>query len=139
MAGERAKTIAGGCLGGLIGAFLGIVIGGFIGSAIPGKSSQPVEIKGGGGNTYAEGAEMAFGLAAGIGEAAAAIARIFVGAAIGGIIGGIGGSVLCASLTTRATSTEPPAESTDAELARLKERVAELEAQKRPDDRSKER
>jgi hypothetical protein len=46
--------------------------------------------------------------------------------------------VLGARFAARATSTEPPAESPDAELARLKERVAELEAQKRPDDRFKE-
>jgi hypothetical protein len=138
MAGERAKTIAGGCLGGLTGAFLGVLIGGYISDVTNDRSSRPVEIKGGGGNAYAEGAEMAFGFAAALGEASAAIGRIFVGAGIGGIIGGIGGSVLCASLAARATSTEPPAESPDAELARLKDRVAELEAQNRPDDRFKE-
>jgi hypothetical protein len=146
---EPAKTMGGGCLGGLVGAFLGVVLGGFIGS-VAAPEPTPTELPIGKG-------EFAFGeaVARPIGERLEAVLRVVVCAGIGSVIGGIGGAVVGAGLAAKASSigtaelpsaagsipagvSEPPAESPDAELARLKERVAELEAQQRKDDRFKE-
>jgi hypothetical protein len=150
MANRPVKTMGGGCLGGLIGAFVGVVIGGFIGSVCY-QSPDPVEVRAG-----APDWELAAGFAAGGLNVAGAFFMIVLGAGIGGIIGGVGGSVLGAGMAAKASRTpmeeppsvkasrsangsEPPAESPDAELARLKERVTELEAKKRNDDRFKEK
>jgi hypothetical protein len=149
------KTMGGGCLGGLIGAFLGIVIGGFIGSVSYGNP-HPVEVRGGA-QDWREGTrELGAGLAAGAFDVCGAFVTMVLGAGIGGIIGGVGGSVLGAGMAAKASRTrteeppsvkasrlangsEPPTESPDAELARLKERVTELEAEKRRNDRFKEK
>jgi hypothetical protein len=139
--------MGGGCLGGLIGALLGVALGGFIGSVATG-SSHPVEVPKGAG-AVETGAALVQPLFDGCG----AFFAMLLGAGIGGIIGGIGGSVLGAVLAAKASSTltegspsvkssthvpEPATESPDAELARLKGRVAELEAKKWKDDRFKE-
>lgn len=146
MANEPAKTMGSGCLGGLIGAFLGVVIGGFVGAYAHTKSSHPIEVP------MPAGGKVEIG---GFLDTCGAFFGGLLGSAIGGIIGGIGGSVLGAGLATKAPSKlkeespsvkgprpanapEPPTESPDAELARLKERISELEAKERKDDPSKE-
>jgi hypothetical protein len=146
---EPVKTMGGGCLGGLIGAFLGAVIGGSIIAVADSMSSRPPAPTDGNG---VEG--LTWLITSGADRIGFYIAMLY-GAGIGGIIGGIGGSVLGAGLAARVSNTlteelpslkdsrpadvpEPPIESTDAELARLKERVAELEAEKRKDDQPKE-
>ncbi|HMF15251.1 MAG TPA: hypothetical protein VKE94_23210 [Gemmataceae bacterium] len=94
-------------------------------------------------------------MASGIAEVSAALTRTVLGAGIGGILGAIGGSVLGAGAAARVSSArekelasgiawragivpERPTEPPEAELARLKERVAELEAKKQNDERFKE-
>ena len=143
MANQPVKIMGGGCLGGLIGAFLGVVIGGYIVSV---SQESTHEVRG------QNLPEMALDVGAHlVGE----VLAMLMGAGIGGIIGGIGGSVLGTGLAAKASSrrteeppsvktsrsangSEPRAESSDAELARLKERVTELEAKKRSDGRFKE-
>jgi len=115
------KTMGGGCLGGVIGALLGVVIGASIGFSI-GSHSHAVGV-------HARVVDVFVGR----------IICTTLGVGIGGIIGGIGGSVMGAGLAATADESEPPTESPDAELARLKERVTELEAKKRGDDRFKEK
>jgi hypothetical protein len=164
MVDRPTKIMGGGCLGGLIGAFLGVVIGGFIGKVYYGSPHpvdvpHPIEVRGGA-RDWREGArelemELAVG-ALGTLDVCGAFFIMVLGAGIGGIIGGVGGSVLGAGVAAKASRTltkeppsveasrsangsEPPTESPDAELARLKQRVTELEAKKRSDDRFKER
>jgi hypothetical protein len=149
-----------GCLGGIIGAFLGVVIGGFIGGNLDTSTPRPrgdVEKSDGSkARNIQEGTAEAVGtLASGFAEVSAALTRTVLGAGIGGILGAIGGSVLGAGLAARVPSAgkkelasgiawragivpERPTEPPDAELARLKERVVELEANKRTDERFKE-
>jgi hypothetical protein len=146
---EPVKIMGCGCLGGLVGAFLGVVIGGLIGAvATPESPRPPVEVPIGGGDLNVTP----------LINASTAAAGMLLGAGMGGIIGGLAGSVLGAGLAARASSTfteelrsvpaprpparlrlqgsrpanvpELPKESPDAELARLKGRVAELEAKK---------
>jgi len=152
--------MGGGCLGGLIGAFLGVVIGGFIGGNLDTSTPRPradVEKSGGSkARNIQEGtAEVVGNLASGIAEVSAALTRTVLGAGIGGIVGAIGGAVLGAGMAAKDSSArekelasgiawragivpERPIESPDAELARLKARVAELEAKQRNDERFKE-
>jgi len=144
MANKPVKIMGGGCLGGLIGAFLGVVIGGFIVS-VSQESTHEVRGK--------NLPEMALNVSA---HLVGDFFAMLMGAGIGGIMGGIAGSVLGAGLAAKASSrrteeppsvktsrsangSEPRAESSDAELARLKERVTELETKKRSDDRFKEK
>jgi hypothetical protein len=160
MAGEPLKTMGGGCLGGLIGAFLGVVIGGLVGGNIDTSTPQPrVDVEKGGGSrarNIQEGtAEVVGTVALGFAEVSAQLTRIALCAAIGGIIGALGGSVLGAGLAAKASTArtrehpsgnvwrpglvpERPTESTAAELARLREWVAELEGKKQNDERFKE-
>jgi hypothetical protein len=124
-----------------MGAFLGVVIGGSIVAAADSMSPPPPAPSG---ESAIEAAT--FLLLQGA-NGIAFTGAMLCGAGIGGIIGGIGGSVLGAGVAARASSTlardfpspmgsspadvpEPALESPDAELARLKERVAELEAKK---------
>jgi hypothetical protein len=117
MPDKRLKATVDGCLGGLVGAPLGIVIGGFVGNTM-----VPYGISG--------------------------FFAMLLGAGLGGIIGGIGGSAFGASLSAKGSNTpaatlparkdagsalppEPLLESPEAELARLKKRVAELEGMHR--------
>jgi hypothetical protein len=145
MADKPMKVMGCGWLGGLIGALLGVVIGGLIGGFIgshaysdPGPGPGELLVKGiGGGKELRDyfhkmSVEGAKGISMMIGTC--------LGVMIGGIIGGIGGSVMGAGSAARTSSTltenppsvkdsrsanesEPPTESPDAELARLKERV----------------
>jgi hypothetical protein len=142
---EPAKAIGGSCLGGLVGAVLGIVIGGFVGAVIApsnndiGKNSHPL-------------AEVTSAIV----EAYVCFFAMLLGAGIGGMIGGIGGAVLGAGLAAKSSTTlpearlsredskptglpEPQTELPEAELARLKERITELEAKKRSNDRFKKK
>jgi hypothetical protein len=144
MANEPVKIMVGGCLGGLSGAFLGVVIGGFLVSV---SQESTHEVRG------QHVPEMALDVSA---HLVGDVFAMLMGAGIGGIIGGIGGSVLGAGLAAKASrrrteeppsvktsrsakGSEPRAESSDAELARWKERVTELETKKRRDDRFKEK
>ena len=144
MANAPVKIMGGGCLGGLIGAFLGVVIGGHLVSA---SQESTHEVRG------QNLPEMALDVGA---HLVGDFFAMLMGAGIGGTMGGIGGSVLGAGLAAKASSrrteeppsvktsrsangSEPRAESSDAELARLKERVTELETKKRGDDRFKEK
>lgn len=139
MADEPVKAMGGGCVGGLLGAFLGVVIGGLVGPVIV-TSKNDLR---GNPDPFAQ-------QVSGLFDGCFGFVGMLLGAGIGGIVGGIGGSVLGAGLASRASTTQPearasksdaapapkPTESPDAELARLKERVAELEEQKRNKDPS---
>jgi hypothetical protein len=145
-ASSRSHAILGGCVRGLLGAFLGVVMGGLIGrvAAPPPPPGPPA----GGFSTLGE----VFNWIDAAGAAAEVATRMMLlGAGMGAIIGGMGGTVLGAWLAARASSRptgglrspmasrsatlpQPPTESADAELARLKELVAELEAKKRGED-----
>jgi hypothetical protein len=144
MTDEPVKAMGGGCLGGLLGAVLGIVIGGFVGPVIATSKNDLRNNP----DPFAKQVSGAF-------DGCAGFFGMLFGAGIGGIIGGVGGSVLGAGLAAKASSTpkdepprandcrpangsEPPTESPDAELARLRARVAEFEGEKQKDDRSKE-
>lgn len=155
MAGERATAMGGGCLGGLLGAILGIMIGWGIGSVITSSDNGPRNVPSHNGTKDIRNVpvEVAAGaVATGFEILAMVVARV-VCAGIGGIIGGIGGSVVGAGLASKSSTRLPQArypdydsepanlpelrtESSEAELARLKERVAELEGKKRNEDLS---
>jgi hypothetical protein len=126
MANKPLKIMGGGCLGTLIGAFLGVVIGGFIVS-VSQESTHEVRAQ----NLPEIGFEIGGYLFGG------ALAML-MGTGIGGIIGGIGGSILGAGLAAKASRRQTEELPSDAELARLKERVTELEAKMRSDGRFKE-
>jgi len=132
MSDKPTEVMGSGCAGGSLGAVLGILIGGFVGPQIAI------------GNNHLH----AF-------DACVGFLGMLLGAAIGGIVGGIGGSVFGAGLAAKSSSTpteelpfvmdassaelpERPTESPDTELARLKERIAELEEREQKDNRSKE-
>lgn len=138
MADEPAKAMGGGCFGGLLGASIGVAIGGFVGPSIMTS----------GNNLRNDRDPMAKELST-IFDGCFGFLGMLIGARAGGIIGGIGGSVAGAGLDTRAAKRrdhaqiagddrqsasllESSSESIDQELARLKERVAELEATRRP-------
>jgi hypothetical protein len=134
---KAVKTMGGSCLCGLSGALLCVILGGCIGNVV---APEPF---------YRSGLQPSWLWDDQV------LVYVVVFAGIGGVIGGIGGSVVGAGLAAKASSSgtaelpsaagpipagvpEPPTESPDAELARLKERVAELEAQQRKDGRFKE-
>ena len=144
MPDEPVKAMGGGCLGGLLGAFLGIVTGGFVGPVL---ATTTNDLRGNP-DPFAK-------QASGLFDGCFGFIGMWLGAGIGGMIGGIGGSVLGAGLAARGSSTprgerrsvrgsgsaslpKPPPESPDAELARLKDRVAELEEKNRKEGLSKE-
>jgi hypothetical protein len=144
MAHEIVKTMVSGCLGGLIGAFLSVFVGAYIGAAITSKDPEMATVHRDSGGTIAINV-----------NACSWIPGMLIGGGIGGIIGAIGGSVLGAGLAAKASSRLPedfpsvkkfrpgdvpkrPTQSPDDELPHLKERVAELEAKKRMDERFKE-
>jgi hypothetical protein len=139
VAHEPAKAIGGSCLDGLFGAILGIVIGGYVGAAIAGSNVDLVK----------NSDPLALPFAAVI-QGYVGFFAMLLGAAIGGMIGAIGGAVFGAATTlpearlSRKDSEptglpEPQTELPEAELARLKERIIELEAKKRSNDRFKEK
>jgi hypothetical protein len=145
VAHEPPKAIGGSCLGGLLGAILGIVIGGFVGAGKApsnndlGKNSNPLAV-----------------VTSAVVEGYVCFFAMLLGAGFGGMIGGIGGAVLGAGLAAKSSTTllearlsrkdseptglpEPQTELPEADLAGLKERIIELEAKKRSNDRFKEK
>jgi hypothetical protein len=124
------RSIGGSCLGGVLGSIIEVVAGGWLGSVLAELDRAKT-------NTLLDVPL----------DACGAAFYLLVGAGIGGIIGAIGGSVIGAGLATfRDTPTpdlpapegptapsfpESGPESTETELARLKERIAELEQRKR--------
>jgi len=145
MADGPVKTMGSGCLGGLLGAILGILIGGFIG---------PVIATSGNDNLRSQNDPMAKNVSS-MFDACGSFVGLVLGSGIGGIIGGIGGAVFGAGLAARTKGTEteeesavedvrpantlePPTESPEAELRRLKERIAELDELKQKDVPPKE-
>lgn len=131
MADEPVKTMGRGCFGGLLGAFLGIIIGGYVGPVI---ATSKNDLRN---NPDPFAKEMS-----GLFDGCLGFVGLLLGAGIGGIVGGIGGSVVSTALAANASSSlreeppsvkdnapEPPTESPDAERARLKQRLAELEDQ----------
>jgi hypothetical protein len=133
MSDKQGRAVGGSCLGGVLGGVLGVIVGGFLGPVLMGAGQQKT-------NTIFDLSGICVGF---IG--------LLVGAGIGGIIGAIGGSVLGVGVATRSrpdenaalpdtplpaapNSLELPEESTETELARLKERMAELEERKRREE-----
>lgn len=134
---DKPRVMGSGCFGGVVGAILGIVIGGFIGPLIATSN-----------NELRNNPDPAAKQMSGIFDACSGFFGMVIGVAVGGIVGGIGGSVLGAGLAARGSTppsekppskddacpawlSEPPSESPDSELARLKERIAELEGKKK--------
>jgi hypothetical protein len=133
MANGPVKAMGSGCFGGLLGAILGIVIGGFIG---------PVIATSGNGKFRSLNDPMAKNVS-GMIDACGSFVGLVLGSGLGGIIGGIGGAVFGTGFAARTKGTgteeaavedvrpantlEPPTESPEAELRRLKERIAELD------------
>src|SRR4051794_38603749 len=105
MANERAKAAKGGWVGSALGAVVGIAIGGLVGDMLITSLFRGVE--------WAD---------------ALGIAHL-LGSAMGGVLGGIGGSAMGTRLGAWLMNPRArvPAGSADAELAPLKESVAELE------------
>jgi len=139
------KTMGSGCLGGLLGAILGILIGGVVG---------PVIATSGNDNLRSQNDPMAKNVSS-MFDACFGFAGMLIGAGIGGTIGGISGAVFGAGFAARTEGTEteegsavedvrpantpePPTESPEAELRRLKERIAELDAIKQKDGPAKD-
>lgn len=131
--------MGGGCFGGIVGAILGVVIGGVVGPLI---ATSHNELR----NNPDPAAKQVSGMI----DACSGFFGLLIGFGVGGIVGGIGGSVLGAGLAARGSSpptekppsqdetgpawlSELPSESPDSELARLKERIAELERKKQGD------
>jgi hypothetical protein len=146
MAGEPAKAMRGGCLGGMIGAFLGIVIGWYTGYLVA-TSNGDIDI------TDKVTANPSSVISAIMADSWLGFVRMLLGAGIGGMIGGIGGSVLGALwgagvLRRKRAASSPsgnagsdsapqrPIDPPDEEVARLKERIAELEQRKRTETES---
>jgi len=129
MSDNQGRAVGGSCLGGLLGGVLGIAAGAAIGGAgFEDKTGTPLDL---------------------INPCLGAFGAL-MGAALGGVLGAVFGSVMGAAMATSrsdedeesAAKTDAPAvetagqsdsapESPDAELARLKERIAELEEKKR--------
>jgi hypothetical protein len=129
MSDKQARAVGGSCLGGVLGGVLGIIVGGFLGPVLMGAGQQKT-------NTFFDLQGPCVGFVG-----------LLIGACLGGVIGAVGGSVFGAGIATRPRadeSTGPPGtpiprtpnsaqvsqESTERELARLKERMAELESRK---------
>lgn len=126
MSDEPAKTMGGGCLGGMLGAVAGVVVGGFIGPLIA-TSDNSLR---GQADPLAKDLSTLF-------DACFGFVGFWLGAGIGGIVGGIGGSVLGAGFAAKRLQTarttevlEPPRESVDDELTRLKNKITQLEQQR---------
>ncbi len=140
MASGPVKTMGSGCLGGLLGAILGMMIGGFIGPVI---ATSGNDMNRSSNDPMAKNVSSMF-------DACGSFVGLVLGSGIGGIIGGIGGAVFAAGFAARTKGTErevdsaaedvrpantpePPSESPEAELRRLKERIAELDELKQKD------
>ena len=132
---KQARAVGGSCLGGALGGVLGVIVGGFLGPVLMGAGQQKT-------NTFLDLQTPFVGLVG-----------LLIGAALGGVIGAVGGSVFGAAVATRSradesaappdtpipgtrNSAQVPQESTETELARLKERMAELEARKRREEQA---
>lgn len=135
MSNQQGRAIGGSCLGGVLGCVFGILLGAAIGSRAHSDlpKNSPID--------------------PGLVDSFLGFLGMIGGASVGGILGAIGGSVLGAGLATRWRNTEaaampdrylpramepPPSaqESSQAELDRLKARIAELEEKKRSNDPS---
>ena len=131
MSNQQGQAVGGSCVGGVLGALVGIV-GGIALSGLLSDDHKPT------------------GFVDGFFSFLGSLIRPFLFGGIGGVVGAVGGAALGAALATSSrapqakTPTHPetsgavgsPAqatESTESELARLRERLAELEAQKRDD------
>jgi hypothetical protein len=133
MSDKQARAVGGSCLGGVLGGVLGVIVGGFLGPVLMGAGQQKT-------NTFLDLQDTCVGFLG-----------LLIGASLGGVIGAVGGSVFGAGVATRSRADESAAppdtpipgtpnspqlaqESTETELARLKERMAELEARKRREE-----
>ncbi len=122
---KQGRAIGGSLLGSLNGGFIGLCLGGFLGPLLAGVEHHPDE----------SGLEMF--------DACLGFFFTVVGATIGGVMGAVGGAAIGAGMATAESSSnqqhvlESTDESTDSELGRLKDRIAELEEQqgKPPMDR----
>jgi hypothetical protein len=132
---QKGKAVGGSFLGGVLGAILGIIVGVTI-SRLVGDDDKPT------------GTGLLDSFIDFIWAIISAILRPVIFGGIGGVIGAVGGSVLGAALATSSRDQQKEApphrqapqvtgspalaeESSETELARLKERMAELEEQKR--------
>lgn len=130
------RVVAGGGVGGLLGGVLGVVLGAVLGGSIGGNQLQTRQSGPSNDPAYksfdtlflkpADACVGFFGMLLGVG----------IGAAIGGVAGSVGGSMMGSMLASAGgkTGQPPPApaqnhakESAEAEVARLKARIAELE------------
>jgi hypothetical protein len=133
MSDKQARAVGGSCLGGVLGGVLGVIVGGFLGPVLMRAGQQKT-------NTFLDLQGTCLGFVG-----------LLIGASLGGVIGAVGGSVFGAGVATRLRADESaappdtpipgtpnspqvPPESTETELARLKERMAELEARKRREE-----
>jgi hypothetical protein len=128
MIAEPSPAFKGSCLGGVLGGLLGVVVGGLITNAWIAQDKPRTP-------WYQ-----------GVLAALLAPLVVAIGAGIGGIIGAVVGSAVGAGVAAKwfppsapagarpdaPSSAVPPAPvSTETEVARLKERIAELEQEKR--------
>jgi hypothetical protein len=133
MSDKQARAVGGSCLGGVLGGVLGVIVGGLLGPVLMGAGQQKT-------NTIFDLSDICVGFLG-----------LLIGAGIAGIIGAIGGSVFGAGVATRSrrnenaalpdtplptapNSLQLPQESTETELARLKERMTDLEERKRREE-----
>jgi hypothetical protein len=131
MKDNQGGAVGGSVLGGVIGGVLRVLVGGAIGSASFGNNPT---------NTPLDLIDPCLGFFG-----------LLIGVGIGGVIGAIGGSAIGAGIATQSRDTESgitpdtaiaPAldssesltDSTEAELIRLRQRVAELEERKRREE-----
>ncbi|HEY1380788.1 MAG TPA: hypothetical protein VGF55_28560 [Gemmataceae bacterium] len=114
MAGGRGKAVAGGVVCGVLGSFLGAALGGccllgMLAAAAPGRSGG-----------FLQGIDTA-------------VAAFYASLVIGGLLGAVGGYVVGVNYFGRPPA--PAGQTPEAEVARLRARVAELERQKRDEPR----
>lgn len=136
MSAQRSRAVAGSLLGGVLGGILGVVLGVIVSNASAEAEHQR--------NVQSGNPLAVFDFCGGI-------FSVLIGAGIGGILGAIAGSALGAGLVSRHSERPSPestfphsepsapegrgriesaaaaAESPEAELVRLRQRVAELE------------
>lgn len=122
MAYKPAKAISGGLLGGRCGALAGFAIGAAVEYT---KTSSRVSPSIGIGPVDD---------VAGVFDACSGFFGVLLGAGVGAILGGVGGSVLGAGLGARASRRASsgragyaPVETPEEEVARLRQRLADLE------------
>ena len=126
MSGQRIRAVSGSCLGSVLGGVLGVLLGYVITIA---SVESHIEEQEKAGDPFV-GFYFCFG----------GFAALF-GTGVGGIVGAITGATLGAGVATLRSQSapaedQPPAasatadQSTDTELARLRERIAELEKKK---------